>query len=135
MEPIKLGLQNKEGANMHEITNHADFQKRAIRHGEVVIVPVEQLPANVEQIYDGKEYVVGHSETGHHHVAVGDITIFRPVGADSQNLFMRVNKASVIEHKKSFDRHETKQLFKGLYSVTLKKAYDYYAKRMREVKD
>jgi hypothetical protein len=111
------------------------FKKKAIRHGEVMITPIEKLPDGVEEFYSGKQHIIGHSETGHHHVAVGDITMFRPTGADDQPLFMRVNRDSVVEHRKAFDKHETKALFKGLYTVTIKKAYDYFAKRMTNVMD
>jgi hypothetical protein len=115
--------------------NEEQFKQKAIRHGEVMIVPVAEIPATATEIYSGKEYIVGHSETGHHHVAYGDITMFRPMGADDGSLFMRVNKDSVLEHRKSFDKHETKSLLKGLYTVTIKKAYDYFAKRMTRVVD
>jgi hypothetical protein len=115
------------------------FKKKAIRHGEVMITPIAELPENVEQIFDGREFIVGHSETGHHHVAIagsgGTVTMFRPVGADDSTLFMRVTEDSRIEHRKAFDSHETKTLFKGLYTITIKKAYDYFAKRMTRVMD
>lgn len=118
---------------------NATFKKKAIRHGEVLIVPVDKLPDDVTQIFEGKEYVIGHSETGHHHLAVaglgGTVSIFRPVGADDETLFMRVTKDSRVEHKKSFDKHETKTLFKGIYQVTIKKAYDYFEKVQRRVVD
>ncbi len=115
--------------------NKNEFVKRAIRHGEVVLTPIDELPDGVEQIYDGKEYIVGHSETGHHHVALGAVTIFQPVGADSESLFMRVNKDSRVEHRKSFDMHETKTLLKGIYQITIKTAYDYFAKVQTRVID
>ena len=115
------------------------FAKKAIRHGEVMITPVAEFPENLEQIYQGKEFVVGHSETGHHHLAVagigGTITMFRPAGADDSTLYMRVSRDSRVEHIKTHDRHETKTLFKGLYTVTIKKAYDYFAKAMMKVQD
>lgn len=115
-----------------------NFEKKAIRHGEIMLIPIDALPDGIEQIYKGKEYIIGHSETGHHHVAVADfpvLTVFRPVGADDGTLFLRVSKDARVEHKKSFDKHETKTLFKGLYQVTVKKAYDYFAKRMKRVVD
>jgi hypothetical protein len=115
--------------------NNKEFSEKAIRHGEVMIVPVGEIPADSAEIYSGREFVVGHSETGHNHVAVGDITMFRPRGADDSTLFMRVNRDSVLEHRKSFDKHETKTLLTGLYTVTIKKAYDYFAKRMTRVVD
>ncbi|MBV9217678.1 MAG: hypothetical protein JO053_16030 [Acidobacteria bacterium] len=115
------------------------FSQKAIRHGEVLITPIEELPADVEQVFEGREYIIGHSETGHHHVAVAElpkgITIFKPRGADDQTLFMRVSENSRVEHRKAHDRHETKTLFRGLYTVTIKKAYDYFAKRMTRVQD
>lgn len=133
---VRISPRNTQnGENM----NNKTFNKKAIRHGEVMITPIEALPDGVEQIYAGREYIVGHSETRHHHVAVADIggtiTMFRPVGADDSTLFMRVSKDSRIEHRKTFDSHETKVLFKGLYTVTIKKAYDYFKKAMTKVMD
>lgn len=119
--------------------NNKLFTKNAVRHGEILITPIDDLPENLEQIFEGKEYVVGHSETGHHHLAVagigGTITMFRPVGADDGTLFMRVNKDSRIEHKKSFDKHETKTLFKGIYQITIKKEWNYFKKIQERVQD
>lgn len=115
------------------------FKKKSIRHGEVLIVPVKKLPEGIEQISEGKEAVIGHSETGHHHLAIagagGTVTLFRPVGADDGTLFLRVSKDSRVEHRKSFDKHETKTLFKGLYQITIKRSWDYFAKRLERVRD
>ena len=115
--------------------NKDEFTKRAIRHGEVVLTPIDELPDGVEQIYDGKEYIVGHSESGHVHTAIGNLTIFQPVGADDSVLYLRANKDSVVKHRKSFDKHETKTIFKGLYMRTIKTAYDYFAKVQTRVID
>jgi hypothetical protein len=109
-----------------------EFQKKAIRHGEAMLLPIDELPSGLTEIYDGREFVVAHSETGHHHMAVGAVTAFKNAEG---NLFLRVNKPSKIEHKKEFDRHETKTLFPGLYTVVLKREYDYFAKVIREVRD
>lgn len=115
------------------------FKQKAIRHGEVVITPIDALPAGIEQVYEGREFVVGHSETGHHHVAVAELptglTVFKPRGADDQTLFLRVSGGARVEHRKTHDRHEPKSLLEGLYTVTIKKAYDYFAKRMTRVMD
>ena len=115
--------------------NNKTFSEKAIRHGEILIVPVDAIPENAVEIYNGSEYIIGHSETGHHHVAVGTLTVYRPVGADDGSLFLRVNEDSRVEHRKSFDQHETKTLFKGIYQVTVKRAYDYFEKVMRRVED
>lgn len=136
---VVVGVEVDMNKDEARIENMNNFAKKAIRHGEVVIVPIDVLPTGIEQVYAGKEYIVGHSETGHHHVAVADspnaLTVFRPVGADDGTLFLRVTKASRVEHRKSFDQHETKTLFRGLYQITIKRNYDYFAKQLEQVRD
>lgn len=115
------------------------LQKKMIRHGEILILPVDALPENLEQIFEGKEYIVGHSETGHHHLAVGTatdaLTVFKPIGADASNIYLRVNSVAKVEHQKTFDRHETKTLHEGVYLVRPKNEYDPFAKLVRRVQD
>lgn len=124
---------------METIMKNETFKKKAIRHGEAMVIPIDALPEGIEQVYEGSEFVIAHSETGHNHLAVADfpnvLTVFKPVGADDGTLFLKVSKDSRIEHKKAFDQHETKTLFKGLYQITIKKAYDYFAKRLERVRD
>jgi len=105
-----------------------------IRHGEMLLIPVDEMP-EVEQIFKGKQYIVAHSETGHHHIAVGDLTVFRPIGADTTDIYLRANKESVIEHRKSFDKHETKTILPGLYLCRAKTEYDPFAKMIQKVRD
>lgn len=112
-----------------------DYQTRMIRHGEMLLIPVDELPENVEQVFEGKDYIVAHSETGHHHVAVGNVTVFKPIGADSTDIYLRANKESVIEHRKAFDKHETKTIHEGLYLCRPKSEYDPFAKIIRQVRD
>lgn len=108
-----------------------DFNKRAIRHGEVLLLPVTELPETVTEVFSGKNYVVAHSETGHDHVAVGDVRVFQ----SGNDFFLEAVRKSRIEHRKTFEKHETKTIFKGLYKITIKQAYDYFAKRMANVQD
>jgi hypothetical protein len=112
-----------------------EYAKRMIRHGEMLLVPVEALPEGAEQVFKGSEYIVAHSESGHHHVAVGDVTVFRPAGADTPEVYLRANKDSVIEHRKSFDKHETKTLREGIYLCRAKTEYDPFAKLIQQVRD
>jgi hypothetical protein len=111
---------------------NTEFKQRAVRHGELLLLPVDELPAGAVETFAGKSYVCAHSETGHHHVAVADsLNVFSFEG----RTFMRAGENGRIEHKKSFDFHETKALVKGLYEVTIKKAYDYFTKRRVNVQD
>ena len=116
---------------MRNNTTLEDFGKRAVRHGEILLVPIAELPEGAEETFKGKEYIVGHSETGHHHVAYGNIGVFTL----GERTFLKIESKSRIEHLKTFERHPTQPLFKGLYEVTVKRAYDYFKKRMENVRD
>lgn len=115
-----------------------EFKERAIRHGEIVLIPIDSPPVGLEEVERGGSIIVGHSESGHHHVAVceaGDLRLLRPVGADSGDLYLEVSSAAQIEHLKPYDRHETKPIALGFYHVNTKMAYDYFAKRQVRVID
>lgn len=43
-----------------------EYRERMVRHGELLCIPVDALPANAEQIFEGTQYIVAHSESGHH---------------------------------------------------------------------
>ena len=115
------------------------LQEQMVRHGEILIVPIDKLPSNVEEVFSGKQYIVGHSETGHHHIAVGArtdaLTVFKPIGADTTDIYLRVNSVAKLKHQKTFDRHETKTLHEGVYLVRGKNEYDPFAKLVRRVQD
>ena len=132
----------------------SEYQEKMFRHGELLFVPVDELPQGVEQIYTGKEFIVGHSETGHHHVAVGDVTAFTPLtegtifetvcrqiaGENRENWPLslqplQVNKDSQVKHLKTFDQHETLELFSGCYLVPSKTEFDPFAKLIQRVRD
>lgn len=115
-----------------------EFTKRAVRHGEIVLKPLDKLPEGLEVVEEANRVIVGHSESGHHHVAVCDavsLTLLKPIGADSSDLYLKVSKEARIEHLKTFDRHETKVLHPGFYYINTKQQYDYFAKRMERVVD
>lgn len=113
--------------------NKKEIQKRAIRHGECLILPVKKLPKNAKEVYKGTEYTVAHSETGHHHVAVGELSVLTV--PNNPNLYLNVTADSLVKHLKAFDKHETKTLFKGIYEVRKKSEFDPFLSLLREVRD
>lgn len=108
-----------------------EFERRAVRHGEVLLKPIDELPEGAKEIYAGNKYIVAESETHHHHVAVGDVRVFEW----NNRRFLEAVKDSRIEHVKTFEKHETKPLFKGFFEIKIKKAYDYFKKRLEAVRD
>jgi len=115
-----------------------EFKQKAVRHGEVMLIPVDALPEDLEVVQNGRKVIVGHSESGHHHVAVADrdcLTLLRPVGADTSDLYLQVSDTARIEHLKPYDRHETQPIQLGYYFVNTKQQYDYFLKRTTRVLD
>lgn len=39
-----------------------------IRHGEVILNPIQKLPSDAKLNNESNKIVVAHSETGHHHI-------------------------------------------------------------------
>ena len=74
--------------------------------GDLIVRRVERVPAGYEPSDDR---VVAHSETGHHHVAVGDCTIHRS-DDDALRMFLRARGPIEIEHRRPYDTHETLRL-------------------------
>jgi len=120
----------------------------------MMLVPVNDIP-DLEIEESGKRLILAHSETGHHHVAAGDVIKYRPiVKGDSRyddivrslnyepfdrvpDAFQpfRAKSTSVLEHLKSTDKHENKTINEGLYIVPLKTEYDPFTKLIQAVRD
>lgn len=85
---------------------------RPAAQGDVLIVPVDAIPANVKPAKaEGGVYVIAHSETGHNHV------IDHPraevyEAADNQFIaYIRsLGDGAEIVHKRDFHTHETIKL-------------------------
>jgi len=96
-----------------------------IRQGELLLIPVKE---NLTGGKIEKDYVVSHSETGHHHMLMGMVQVFN-------NQIIKLDQDTQLEHKKSFDRHETITVPSGYYRVVKKTEYDPFLKVIREVHD
>lgn len=98
--------------------------------GDVYFRRIEKsIPSNaVKQEPEGNELIVTHSETGHHHVMVLDredekvqteepaVEMFN----DKDNpllSWLKVNRPTTLEHKRSFDTHTAIMFKPGVYEV------------------
>ena len=113
--------------------NKQTFQKHAIRHGELFIKPIDQIPESATEIFSGKEYTIGHSESGHHHEAVADLRVM----TDSNNrMFIDVRSDGWVKHLKTGPhQHKSMELFKGFYEVIAKFTYNPFKKLREKVRD
>lgn len=103
----------------------------AIRHGEVMLMPVSKLPS--KKIEKHVKYVVGHSETGHHHVLESEKEF--GVMLDRAMLYIQLFEPANLVHQKSANAHKTLVVPKGTYKIIHKSEYDPFAKVKRPVFD
>jgi hypothetical protein len=66
--------------------------------------------------------VVGHSESGHHHVLDSDRAFDVIVTGD--DMLIDVHETARLTHQASTDRHETLAVPPGTYRVLRKRRYD-----------
>lgn len=77
--------------------------------GDVLFRRVTKIP---EGYTESDDRVVAHSETGHNHVAVGELTVYRNP-SDQMLAYMRTEEPIIIEHHRDHDTHEEMQLWSG----------------------
>lgn len=105
-------------------------ERKPIRHGELMLIPIESF--DMRGSVKKSRYIVSHSETGHHHVIAGNCMVLERDGMDT---ILELENNSEIEHIKSFDKHDTLPLKRGIYRSLKKQEYDPFLKAMREVWD
>lgn len=81
--------------------------KKIAAQGDVVFVRRESLPSNATRSTEAQEHVVAHSETGHNHVALGGTLYNTP---DPMVSFLVTTEPVQVEHRRSWDTHETLEL-------------------------
>lgn len=103
------------------------------RHGEAVLKPISELPKGAKLVKEGKEQIVAHSESGHHHVLTAqNIRVYE---LDNET-YLDVQGMGTLEHQKqSVDKHKTQKIAEGLYKIQIKKEFNYFKKAMQKVQD
>ena len=92
-----------------------------IRHGEILLLPVDSIPGGkVEQV---TSCIVGHSESGHHHVLTSDAT-FEQIMAHNGNLFVDLPCVARLRHQKTYQQHRELQVPAGRWKVIRKTEFD-----------
>lgn len=105
---------------------------KPIRHGEIVLQPVKKLPAG--KTVKHNSFIVGHSETGHHHVLEA-VEGFSVLEATDNSIWLEILKPAKLVHRKTVDKHKTLPVAPGKYHVIYKNEYDPFTKVIRRVQD
>ena len=81
---------------------------KPMAQGDLLIIPVAAIPANAKAVKpDGNHYIVGHSETGHHHVIEKSRAEVFEAADDAFCAWIKtLDKPADLEHKRDFDTHE-----------------------------
>lgn len=109
------------------------MKPQIVRHGEVILKPTD-LPTNAVLKETAKQYIVAHSETGHHHVlrSIDNYKVFTANG----DTYIRLGTVGELFHEKTGkDVHTTHTIAPATYKVIIKKSYDYFQKKMSQVRD
>jgi len=113
--------------------------KTIIRHGEVILYPINKIPKEAELQQEVIETIVAHSETGHNHlltikdkIDMSKIKVFTWNG----ETYLDVPQISELWHQKTGkDVHKAHRVVPSAYKVVIKKEYDYYKGIIRQVRD
>jgi hypothetical protein len=104
--------------------------------GEVRIFRVDEIPADATPINDR---IIGHSETGHHHVLVAErAQVFEARNAPEgmRVLYAILESPGMLEHRRPHDTHAPHAFHPGdKIMFRTDREYDPYAEMARRVAD
>ncbi|ABM16722.1 hypothetical protein [Mycolicibacterium vanbaalenii] len=92
-----------------------------IRHGEILLLPVSAAPAGASTRV--VECIVGHSESGHHHVLEGKVPFTQIVGADG-HLYVDLDSPTALRHRKTHQQHRELTVPAGTWRIIRKTEFD-----------
>lgn len=92
----------------------AQGELRFIRLPDDFKIPAEAVKVNPEH----GRVIVGHSETGHHHVMDAECTTMFRLPDSILDCLLVVTRPDELKHLREFDTHESLAFGPGVYKVT-----------------
>ncbi len=127
----ETGSQNLKGHTMKT------FQKIAAQ-GELTLRKVGKVPVGLKRVAaENGRVIVGHSETGHHHLVNDTVEVYEAATAPAgmRILYAIVKDPASLDHQRPFDTHESIALQPGMYEIRIGREYDPYAEIARQQAD
>lgn len=114
--------------------------KMAAAQGEVNVRKVTTLPAGLLDVRPERGlYIVGHSESGHHHVlpARDDIQVMEQVKdvPAGMKIFYAILESPSALRQDAASPHEPIILDPGIFRISISREYDPFAEQVRRVAD
>ncbi len=107
------------------------------RHGEVILMKVDSIPKDAKLIEESESIIIGHSESGHHHVL--DIPREQGVKIRMYELngktYLDIPLMAHLSHKKTIEPHKTQVFEKGIYIREIRHSFSYAEKQMKRIID
>jgi len=115
--------------------------KTTAAQGEISIRKIAKLPPMSDLIevkpVNG-QFIIGHSETGHHHVMTMEkVKVFEAKNppAGMKILYALLDGDKELTHERPHDTHETIKHDAGVYQYNLGREFDHFAELARKVAD
>jgi hypothetical protein len=110
--------------------------KNQAAQGDLLFARIEALPAGVVEVAPvGDRCIVGHSETGHHHVLDrAHVRMYR-LPESIYECFVVVDEATPLEHLRQHDTHAPIMVPPGTYRVHRQRERAYVPEGFRRVED
>lgn len=110
------------------VTNRPSFQ------GDLCIRRIDKLPKGLKAaVAENGDYIVAHSETGHHHVVKERAAQLLIDDTNAFISYLSVKEPCEIEHLRDFDTHEPISLTPGDYEI--RRQREYVPEGFRRVED
>lgn len=97
-----------------------DMSRKTIPQGDVLLVPIIKVPETATQILPEEgQYIITHSETGHHHVVMERPDIKQYSGMDIFQGFLEIGSSELAEllHLRDHHTHRTQPILPGAYLI------------------
>lgn len=109
--------------------------KKQCAQGDVMFRRIDSLPTDIEERDAGKQLVVAHSETGHHHaIEPGQARFFEKLDRNPMICFLQIDGAFAdVVHHRPHDTHETVRLLGGCWEV--RRQREWAPEGLRRVED
>jgi hypothetical protein len=113
--------------------------------GEITIRRIGDLPKDRKlpkgfsaMVPDNGKFIVGHSETGHHHIIESDgatVGVMDEPPAGMRILYAILENPLALEHLRGHDTHETITNEPGVFEIRIAREFDHYAELARQSAD
>ena len=98
------------------------------QQGDLILIPIESLPAGSQEIISQKHCILAHGESGHSHVL--DHPKAKMIKINN-SIFLDLEEAATILH----EEHKEVSLESGIWEIGQVNEYDYFSKMVRKVID